>query len=235
MESKTFGASFYPFLSTPSELFGLSHTPFFGGVLQILGEVLLLGRLSACMSKAPLEVATPHIKNIWTSWVECHFASADNIWLLPLLVTPTGKFCSSAAYDQFRDMGDQVPWEKAIWQGLHQPRCSFLSWIAMHERLPTKDRISRWTQLSDVSCAFSHGAVESNMHIWTSCPFSWLGSTSLAHLTLFLIAFPSSILSPTNHKFSYTPEALPSPLLCTVPDYFAIELFSKLLLSFLWT
>ena len=38
----------------------------------------------------------------------------------------------------------KASWAKLIWSNSNIPRRSFILWLALHNRLPTRDRLSKW-------------------------------------------------------------------------------------------
>ncbi|GJR73882.1 RNA-directed DNA polymerase, eukaryota, reverse transcriptase zinc-binding domain protein [Tanacetum coccineum] len=53
-------------------------------------------------------------------------------------------FSVGRAWKDFREEHEKLDWEKIIWFSRCIPKHSFISWIAMHQRLSTQDRIIKW-------------------------------------------------------------------------------------------
>ncbi|XP_028120861.1 uncharacterized protein LOC114318200 [Camellia sinensis] len=52
-----------------------------------------------------------------------------------------GSFSIQFTWDCWRDKGRKVPWNKLLWGPPFIPRVSFIVWLAIHERLNTRDRL----------------------------------------------------------------------------------------------
>uniref|UniRef100_A0A1J3GU57 Reverse transcriptase zinc-binding domain-containing protein n=1 Tax=Noccaea caerulescens TaxID=107243 RepID=A0A1J3GU57_NOCCA len=65
-----------------------------------------------------------------------------------------------------------VYWHKMIWFKEEIPKCSFISWLVLLSRLPTRDRLARWGMNVSENCVFCYTALESHDHLFFSCPFS---------------------------------------------------------------
>lgn len=53
-----------------------------------------------------------------------------------------GGFDTAAAYDLFMPVQQVQKWHKVIWNKAIPPKFSFISWIVVLQRLPTKDRLA---------------------------------------------------------------------------------------------
>ncbi|XP_031392075.1 uncharacterized protein LOC116204137 [Punica granatum] len=77
-----------------------------------------------------------------------------------VLWTPqkSGQFSIANAWQCLRSRGPKVEWGSAIWFDGHFPRSSFISWLSVHNKLATKDRLSKWgIQLASTECEFCSG------------------------------------------------------------------------------
>ncbi|XP_042001136.1 uncharacterized protein LOC121750627 [Salvia splendens] len=75
---------------------------------------------------------------------------------------------TQAAYDWFRTHGERRFWAKFVWKDLIPPKHSFICWLALRERLTTRDRVT-WTA-TEKSCAFCTTQDETNEHLFFKCP-----------------------------------------------------------------
>ncbi|KAI5676733.1 hypothetical protein M9H77_07683 [Catharanthus roseus] len=50
------------------------------------------------------------------------------------------KFNASLAYDFFKSKGHVKPWAKIVWNRALPPKFSFFFWLAVPDRVPTKNR-----------------------------------------------------------------------------------------------
>lgn len=80
---------------------------------------------------------------------------SDNNWLLP-------------------------PWFNTVWNKGGIPRHSFLSWLFVLNRCPTKDRTIRWGHQTSPTCLLCNQSDESRDHLFFMCPYSWSLWGSLA-------------------------------------------------------
>ncbi|XP_056855112.1 uncharacterized protein LOC130504523 [Raphanus sativus] len=65
-----------------------------------------------------------------------------------------------------------VQWCKGIWFPGSTPKYSVLSWIAVHNRLATGDRLLQWNAQANAQCILGNTATESRNHLFFSCPFT---------------------------------------------------------------
>lgn len=65
-----------------------------------------------------------------------------------------------------------LPWVEAVWHPLHIPKCSFTLWLALRNRLLTKDRMAGFGMNSDLRCVLCNNNAESVPHLFSSCIFS---------------------------------------------------------------
>ncbi|XP_062094337.1 uncharacterized protein LOC133800396 [Humulus lupulus] len=67
---------------------------------------------------------------------------------------------------------DKVYWGKEVWGRLNTPKHSFILWLAIHNRLNTKDRLKRHGVIDQSDCLFCGEAEESCEHLFFNCHFS---------------------------------------------------------------
>ncbi|KAG2315956.1 hypothetical protein Bca52824_019078 [Brassica carinata] len=80
-------------------------------------------------------------------------------------------FSSKATWHRIRETAPEVPWVDLIWFKEEIPRCSFVAWMAILSRLPTKDRLSSWGMNVQVQCVLCSAGQESHQHLFFMCPF----------------------------------------------------------------
>ncbi|CAH2047747.1 unnamed protein product, partial [Thlaspi arvense] len=56
--------------------------------------------------------------------------------------------------------------------GQHIPRSSFVAWLALLRRLPTRDRLRRWGMSVPLDCVLCSSGVETHHHLFFECGFS---------------------------------------------------------------
>lgn len=85
---------------------------------------------------------------------------------------PLGNYTTSSAFNGLAGREDKVTWHQLVWSSPMIPRCSFILWLVLKQRLPTKDRLLKWGIISTDSCCFCNSATESLEHLFFSCPFT---------------------------------------------------------------
>lgn len=63
-----------------------------------------------------------------------------------------GKYSTTEVWNFLRPRNDKLPWYKLIWGSKVVPKHAFISWLAILNRLPTKDRLIRWDLNVDEKC-----------------------------------------------------------------------------------
>ena len=78
--------------------------------------------------------------------------------------------------------GDQpvVPWKDIVWSSGSIPRHSFLTWLFILDRCPTRDRILSWGLQTDPTCLLCSTEPESRNHLLFNCCFSLSILTALS-------------------------------------------------------
>uniref|UniRef100_A0A803PQL5 Reverse transcriptase domain-containing protein n=1 Tax=Cannabis sativa TaxID=3483 RepID=A0A803PQL5_CANSA len=66
-------------------------------------------------------------------------------------------------------------WSKEAWGRLNVPKHSFMLWIAMLDRLKTKERLQRFQLVNDDECVLCRTTTETSQHLFFSCNFSHQG------------------------------------------------------------
>ncbi|KAG7551693.1 Ribosomal protein L13e [Arabidopsis thaliana x Arabidopsis arenosa] len=82
-------------------------------------------------------------------------------------------FSTKDTWNHIRTSSNQVAWQKGVWFTHANPKFSFCTWLALHDRLSTGDRMQRWNNGSTVSCVFCAAPIESRDHLFFSCPYSY--------------------------------------------------------------
>ncbi|KAL0367294.1 UNVERIFIED_CONTAM: hypothetical protein Sradi_3619500 [Sesamum radiatum] len=83
---------------------------------------------------------------------------------------PRGSFSSAAAYDVFRPSGPTVDWSSLLVGTFHIPRHWFILWLAIQDRLSTRDK--PWLQHLGSACVLCReGLPESHEHMFFMCSF----------------------------------------------------------------
>ena len=65
----------------------------------------------------------------------------------------------------------KVSWHRLIWATFVVPKHTFISWLAVLNRLPTKERIKAWGLEVDDKCVMCRNAEETRDHVFFGCTF----------------------------------------------------------------
>ncbi|XP_062104077.1 uncharacterized protein LOC133815037 [Humulus lupulus] len=90
----------------------------------------------------------------------------------------------SSGYKMLNQMQERFHWSKEVWCRFNIPKHSFVLWIAVQDRLKTRERLRRFNISEDSSCILCNGAEETVVHLFFGRSFSqdclqqlktWLG------------------------------------------------------------
>lgn len=93
----------------------------------------------------------------------------DKVVWLP---SRTGSYSSKSAWETIRTHHQFQPWSKLVWFGQCVPRWSFILWLAIWERLATRDRPYEWGITADVHCVLCTNGTEFHGHLFLHCPMA---------------------------------------------------------------
>lgn len=82
------------------------------------------------------------------------------------------KFSSKGTWNFIRQVSPTVPWSKLIWFKEEIPRCTFVTWLAIQARLPTRDRLVSWGMNVPAACPLCLDGLETHDHLFFTCDFS---------------------------------------------------------------
>ncbi|XP_019225247.1 PREDICTED: uncharacterized protein LOC109206839 [Nicotiana attenuata] len=92
----------------------------------------------------------------------------------------------SSMYNQLRGDFTNKSWKRLICNSKGCPKWIFIMYLALQERLSTKDRMSKWGIQVEQTCPLCEQEMESHQHLFFSCKYSteiwskiltWLGIT----------------------------------------------------------
>lgn len=110
----------------------------------------------------------------------CHDLEDHHRWIL----NSNGKFTISSLWGELRTKYPKVPWHKTIWFPGHIPKCSMITWLAIHKRLYTGDRLVLFGTIPVSCCSFCMG-METHDHLFFNCTFtSQVWFEMLAHINV---------------------------------------------------
>ncbi|KAF8045677.1 hypothetical protein N665_4555s0003 [Sinapis alba] len=81
-------------------------------------------------------------------------------------------FSSRVTWEFLRIPYPIVSWHTIVWFKEEIPRCSFITWTAFLQRLPTRDRLISWGLTLPPSCVLCNSANESHEHLFFNSPFA---------------------------------------------------------------
>lgn len=82
------------------------------------------------------------------------------------------KFPSQITWDRLRTSSAEIVWHDVIWFKEEVPRCSFVAWMSMLGRLPTRDRLISWGLSVPANCVLCANGIESHNHLFFGCPYA---------------------------------------------------------------
>ncbi|KAE8729631.1 hypothetical protein F3Y22_tig00003480pilonHSYRG00012 [Hibiscus syriacus] len=88
-------------------------------------------------------------------------------------------------WEEIREKHIKVPWHKVVWFPLHIPKTSMITWMAIHDRLPTRARLSRMRIQTDELRVFCKEEIQTRNHLFTDCHFAkalWNSILQRTHL-----------------------------------------------------
>lgn len=78
----------------------------------------------------------------------------------------------SFIWNSIRSPGARPLWLDAVWHPLAVPKCSFLLWLALKNRLLTKERMLNFSMTTDLMCVLCNSQLETNAHLFSTCPYA---------------------------------------------------------------
>lgn len=73
-----------------------------------------------------------------------------------------------------------VPWHQTVWNKGGIPRQSFLSWLLVLNRYPTRDKMIGWGLATSPLCLLCNVQAKSRDHLFFDCFYTWEILSSLA-------------------------------------------------------
>ncbi|XP_039022010.1 uncharacterized protein LOC120154283 [Hibiscus syriacus] len=72
-------------------------------------------------------------------------------------------------WNDIRPKGQKATWHKLIWFPMHIPKHSLIVWMALQDRLPTRDRLQRMGISIDSVCVICNSLQETRNHLFSKC------------------------------------------------------------------
>ena len=122
------------------------------------------------------------------------------------------QFSTKRTWELIRQTAEPVSWAGLVWFKEEIPRCSFITWLSVLQRLPTRDRLASWGMNVPAHCVLCSTGLESHDHLFFQCTYAssvW----SRFCVGRYLSAPPVSTLACANamrcHQFTSTPRTIP--------------------------
>ena len=110
-------------------------------------------------------------------------------------------FSTSVTWNLLRQRSPIVEWQEAVWFKEEIPRCSFITWLSVLKKLPTRDRLISWGLTVPDACVLCSDHAESHQHLFFECSFS--ASIWSRFCGRFISSPPSDILAAVSMCLSY--------------------------------
>ncbi|XP_050217477.1 uncharacterized protein LOC126668315 [Mercurialis annua] len=94
--------------------------------------------------------------------------SADEVTCM----STNGSFSIKACWKFINPTEPVIPWTSIVWFKGNIPRFSFITWLALMNRLLTRDKLFKWKVIQDEKCCFCNTASESINHLFFECSYS---------------------------------------------------------------
>lgn len=82
------------------------------------------------------------------------------------------KYNTGEIYTYHKGHHPQVPWAKIVWFSYGIPRHSFLMWLVLLDRCPSRNMLNRWGLNVDPMYLLCNTSHESRNHLFFECPYS---------------------------------------------------------------
>ncbi|XP_056695389.1 uncharacterized protein [Spinacia oleracea] len=134
---------------------------------------------------------------LWVRWIHDYYIQHRDFWTMPIpngltwslrkiwhnrevflqangvdQFVQAGKFRIQKMYKFLHPVGAQVGWKRLICNTHASPKSTFIMWLAVQNRLATKDILIRWQLNIDDTCGLYQLESESLEHLFFSCSYS---------------------------------------------------------------
>lgn len=83
------------------------------------------------------------------------------------------RYSTGDVYTHLCGVVEEVNWAKAIWSSYDIPRHSFLAWLVINNKCPTRDRLLSWGLHVSPLCLLCNQLPESRDHLFHECHYSY--------------------------------------------------------------
>ncbi|XP_056698045.1 uncharacterized protein [Spinacia oleracea] len=134
---------------------------------------------------------------LWVRWIHAYYIQHRDFWTIPIpngltwssrkiwhnrevflqangvdQFVQAGKFRIQKMYKFLHPFGVQVGWKRLICNSHASPKSTFIVWLAVQNKLATKDRLISWHLNIDGTCGLCQLESESLDHLFFSCSYS---------------------------------------------------------------
>ncbi|XP_022553626.1 uncharacterized protein LOC111203823 [Brassica napus] len=81
-------------------------------------------------------------------------------------------FSSKVTWEYLRVPSPTVYWHMVVWFKEYIPRNSFMAWLALLRKMPTRDRLRRWGMDVPSVCELCSTSSETHHHLFFECEYS---------------------------------------------------------------
>ena len=85
---------------------------------------------------------------------------------------PRSKYSAAEIWKEIRPKQDKVPWARFLWSTMVIPKHTFISWMAILNRLPTMDRLIAWGMNVRGTCCNYQKEEETRDHLFFGCSYA---------------------------------------------------------------
>ena len=69
-------------------------------------------------------------------------------------IFPGEKYKAAVVWEEIRSKKGKKEWQRLVWTSLVVPKHAVIAWMAILNKLPTKDRLMSWEMVMDGLCCF---------------------------------------------------------------------------------
>ncbi|CAA7058278.1 unnamed protein product [Microthlaspi erraticum] len=86
--------------------------------------------------------------------------------------SPPGAFSTAKMWISLYPTPPTLPWTTTVWSKSRIPKHAFILWVALRNRLTTRDKLRSWGMTVPENCLLCGTGQESRNHIFFQCPYS---------------------------------------------------------------
>ncbi|XP_018448402.2 uncharacterized protein LOC108819882 [Raphanus sativus] len=82
------------------------------------------------------------------------------------------KFSTKLTWEMLRSRSEYCEWHKGVWFNYATPKYAFLTWLAIHNRLSTGDKMLSWGGNVNAACSLCDAPIETRNHLFFECRYA---------------------------------------------------------------